>query len=169
MKKETGKAMKAQTNKDKSIEARLKVGCNLSTFTRDTITDKVNYKLKLTNLKEQAVFSNLCDITKPYWNSVEYPSVKALLKPLGVTNEYRLKHILEHFKELDLIKELKEDGYRRIYVNPKYFYKTSKLKVFVLKLFDCNYVEMDNKHKKNTKQTASIEKEKKGNIMNVGF
>lgn len=167
MEKDISHEMKKQINKDKSILGRIQVG-DISTFSRN-IEGIMNYKYKLPKLTEQAVFSNLCDMSRPYWNSLDYPSARALLKPLGISNEHRLRQLIKHFEKLDLIRIIQEDGIRRIYINPKYFYKSSKLKLYVLKIFNCVYSDIKDNDNKSTKSKVNRNPEDEGKVVNIPF
>lgn len=167
MKSEISCEMKKQINRDKSILGRIQIG-NISTFARDS-DGIMNYKNKLPKLTDQAVFSNLCDISIPYWNSVGYPSARALLKPLGISNEHRLRQLIRRFEKLNLIRIVQEDNARMIYINPNYFYKSSKLKLYVLKMFNCVYSDIKDSDNKSTKSKVNRKPEDESKISDIPF
>ena len=162
MEKELERVVQDEINRQKSISAYLKLDC-FCVLGRDKKTNILLYKLKLPTPSYQRLFINLCDLITSYdYNSFEFTTLKAIGVRIGETNGYRLKNLLKYFEELGMIKDITEKGYRRIYVNPSYYTKSMKLKIYTLKMFNCTYTE---KFYNGDKSKVSNEKEDPNNVL----
>lgn len=163
MEKDLEKATREEINRQKSISKYLKLDC-FCILGRDKETNMLLYKLKLPTASYQKLFINLCDLITSYdFNSLEFTSLDSIGVRIGETNRGRLRKVLNYFEDLGLIKDITENGYRRIYVNPKYYTKSLKLKLYTLNMFDCAYTEKFYTGSKN-KGKVNIEKEDPNNI-----
>lgn len=145
MEQDVERVAREEINRQKSISKYLQLDC-FCILGRDKETNMLLYKIKLPTPSYQRLFINLCDLVTSYdYNSLEFTSLDSVGVRIGETNRGRLRKMLNYFEELNMIKIIEDMGYRRIYINPTYYAKSIKLKLYTLKMFNCNYTDKLNK------------------------
>lgn len=108
----------------------------------DTKLNKASYKTLLPKLRDQAIFSNLCDMVEnSSWNSFQYANLMEICITIGESTTTRLSSTLKKFEQLGLLKREDFKHTKRIYINPTYYCCTTKIKDFTLNLFNCNDIK----------------------------
>ena len=121
-------------------------------------TKRSKYKEAIDKKEEQLLFTDLCDVMIPFWNSIKYDNLSDLATQLRVKGTCRLSTKIVNLEKIGMIK--RSNGY--LYVNPHYASKSSDIKNSTLEVFN---IEI----KQETKDIAVRSKTKKENISDLPF
>lgn len=88
----------------------------------------------LTDRNDRAIFMDLVELMKPFWNSIEYKSMKNLGEMIGINSRQYMSTIVNRFEKLNLVK--RSDKF--LYINYNYVTKCEDrlLRREVLELFE---------------------------------
>ena len=110
-------------------------------FQYDKKYGKLSYKALLSSLREQAIFSNLCDMVEnPSWCSFQYANLAEICDFVGESTATRMGKLLNKFENLGLIKKEDFKHTKRIYINPTYCCCSTRIKDYTLNLFNCSNI-----------------------------
>ena len=121
-------------------------------------TKRSKYKEAIDKKEEQLLFTDLCDIMIPFWNSIKYNSLNDLASQLNIKGTCRLSTKIVNLEKLSIIKRY--NGY--LYINPKYASKSSDIKNSTLEIFN---IEI----RRETKDIAVRSKAKPESIVELPF
>ena len=108
-----------------------------------------NGKSKLSNVltdrNDRAIFIDLVELMKPFWNSIEYSSIKNLGEMLDINSRQYMSTIINRFEKLNLVK--RHDKF--LYINYNYVTKCEDklLRQEVLDLFESDEPKKQDKPK----------------------
>ena len=108
-----------------------------------------NGKSKLSNIltdrNDRAIFMDLVELMKPFWNSIEYKSIKNLGEMIGINSRQYMSTIINRFEKLNIVK--RHDKF--LYINYNYVTKCEDrlLRKEVLELFESDEPKKQDKHK----------------------
>ena len=108
-----------------------------------------NGKSKLSNVltdrSDRAIFMDLVELMKPFWNSVDYISISKLGEQIGIKSRTYMSNTINKFERLNLVKRC--DNY--LYINYNYVTKCEDrlLRQEVLDLFEYDEPKKQDKHK----------------------
>ena len=99
----------------------------------------------LTDRSDRAIFMDLVELMKPFWNSVDYTSISKLGEQIGIKSRTYMSSTINKFERLNLVKRC--GNY--LYINYNYVTKCEDklLRQEVLDLFECNASKKQDKHK----------------------
>ena len=88
----------------------------------------------LTDRSDRAIFMDLVELMKPFWNSIDYKSMKNLGEMLGINSRQYMSTIINRFEKLSLVKRHN----KFLYINYNYVTKCEDrlLRKEVLELFE---------------------------------
>lgn len=88
----------------------------------------------LTDRNDRAIFMDLVELMKPFWNSIEYKSLKNLGEMIGINSRQYMSTIINRFEKLNLVKRY----HNFLYINYNYVTKCENklLRKEVLELFE---------------------------------
>ena len=95
-------------------------------------TKRSKYKEAIDKKEEQLLFTDLCDVMIPFWNSIKYDNLSDLATQLRVKGTCRLSTKIVNLEKIGMIK--RSNGY--LYVNPHYASKSSDIKNSTLEVFN---------------------------------
>lgn len=121
-------------------------------------TKRSKYKEAIDKKEEQLLFTDLCDVMIPFWNSIKYSNLNDLANQLGIKGTCRLSTKIVNLEKLNILK--RSNGY--LYINPHYASKSSDIKNSTLAIFN-----IEIKHE--TKDIAVRSTVKKENISDLPF
>ena len=58
----------------------------------------------LTDRNDRAIFMDLVEIMKPFWNSIDYKNMKTLGEMIGISSRQYMSTIINRFERLNLVK-----------------------------------------------------------------
>lgn len=89
---------------------------------------------KLTDRTEKAIFMELAELMRPFWNSIDYTSISKLGEQIGIKSRTYMNNTINKFERLNLVK--RHNNY--LYINYNYVTKCEDklLRQEVLDLFD---------------------------------
>lgn len=108
-----------------------------------------NGKSKLSNVltdrSDRAIFLDLVELMKPFWNSIEYKSMKNLGEMLDINSRQYMSTLINRFEKLSLVK--RHDKF--LYINYNYVTKCEDrlLRKEVLELFESDEPKKQDKPK----------------------
>lgn len=108
-----------------------------------------NGKSKLSNVltdrNDRAIFIDLVELMKPFWNSIEYISIKSLGEMIGINSRQYMSKIINRFEKLNLVKRHN----KFLYINYNYVTKCEdkSLRQEVLELFESDEPKKQDKPK----------------------
>lgn len=90
----------------------------------------------LTDRSDRAIFMDLVELMKPFWNSIDYKSMKNLGEMLDINSRQYMSTIINRFEKLNLVKRHN----KFLYINYNYVTKCEDkaLRQEVLDLFECD-------------------------------
>ena len=99
----------------------------------------------LTDRSDRAIFMDLVELMKPFWNSVEYISIKSLGEMLDINSRQYMSTIINRFEKLSLVKRHN----KFLYINYNYATKCEDrlLRKEVLELFESDEPKKQDKPK----------------------
>ena len=99
----------------------------------------------LTDRSDRAIFIDLVELMKPFWNSVEYKSMKNLGEMLDISSRQYMSTLINRFEKLNLVK--RHDKF--LYINYNYVTKCEDrlLRKEVLELFESDEPKKQDKPK----------------------
>ena len=102
----------------------LKLDSNGKTKLSNTLTDR----------NDKAIFMDLVELMKPFWNSIDYKNMKTLGEMIGISSRQYMSTIINRFEKLNLVK--RSDKF--LYINYNYVTKCEDrlLRREVLELFE---------------------------------
>lgn len=121
-------------------------------------TKRSKYKEAIDKKEEQLLFTDLCDVMIPFWNSIKYTGLKELAETLKLKSISKLSMKIVNLENSNIIKRY--NGY--LYINPHYASKSSDIKNSTLEVFNI-------KIKHETKDIAVRSVAKKENIIELPF
>lgn len=100
---------------------------------------------KLTDRTEKAIFMELAELMRPFWNSIDYTSISKLGEQIGIKSRTYMNNTITKFERLNLVKRC--DNY--LYINYNYVTKCEDklLRQEVLDLFTNEEPKQQVKHK----------------------
>ena len=100
---------------------------------------------KLTDRTEKAIFMELTEIMRPFWNSVDYTSISKLGEQIGIKSRTYMSNTINKFERLNLVKRC--NNY--LYINYNYVTKCDdkSLRQEVLDLFESDEPKKQVRHK----------------------
>ena len=108
-----------------------------------------NGKSKLSNVltdrSDRAIFMDLVELMKPFWNSIDYKSMKNLCEMIGINSRQYMSTIINRFEKLNLVKRHN----KFLYINYNYVTKCEDrlLRKEVLELFESDEPKKQDKPK----------------------
>ena len=99
----------------------------------------------LTDRSDRAIFMDLVELMKPFWNSIDYKSMKNLGEMLDINSRQYMSTIINRFEKLNLVK--RHDKF--LYINYNYVTKCEDrlLRKEVLELFESDEPKKQDKPK----------------------
>ena len=99
----------------------------------------------LTDRSDRAIFIDLVELMKPFWNSVEYKSMKNLGEMLDISSRQYMSTLINRFEKLNLVKRHN----KFLYINYNYVTKCEDrlLRKEVLELFESDEPKKQDKPK----------------------
>ena len=100
---------------------------------------------KLTDRTEKAIFIELAELMRPFWNSVDYTSISKLGEQIGIKSRTYMSSTINKFERLNLVKRC--GNY--LYINYNYVTKCEDklLRQEVLELFESDEPKKQDKPK----------------------
>lgn len=100
----------------------------------------------LTDRNDRAIFMELVELMKPFWNSIDYKSMKNLGEMIGINSRQYMSTIINRFEKLSLVKRCD----KFLYINYNYVTKCEDrlLRKEVLDIFENDEAKQQDKHKK---------------------
>ena len=100
---------------------------------------------KLTDRTEKAIFMELAELMRPFWNSVDYTSISKLGEQIGIKSRTYMSNTINKFERLNLVKRC--NNY--LYINYSYVTKCEDklLRQEILDLFECDEPKKQVRHK----------------------
>lgn len=100
----------------------------------------------LTDRNDRAIFMDLVELMKPFWNSIEYKNMKTLGEMIGINSRQYMSTIINRFEKLNLVKRCD----KFLYINYNYVTKCEDrlLRKEVLDIFESDEAKQQDKHKK---------------------
>ena len=100
---------------------------------------------KLTDRTEKAIFMELAELMRPFWNSVDYISISKLGEQIGIKSRTYMSNTINKFERLNLVKRC--NNY--LYINYNYVTKCEDklLRQEILDLFESDEPKNQVRHK----------------------
>ena len=100
---------------------------------------------KLTDRTEKAIFMELAELMRPFWNSVDYTSISKLGEQIGIKSRTYMSNTINRFERLNLV--IRCNNY--LYINYNYVTKCEDklLRQEVLDLFESDEPKKQDKPK----------------------
>lgn len=100
---------------------------------------------KLTDRTEKAIFMELTELMRPFWNSIDYTSISNLGEQIGIKSRTYMSNTINKFERLNLVKRC--NNY--LYINYNYVTKCEDklLRQEVLDLFESDEPKKQVRHK----------------------
>ena len=100
---------------------------------------------KLTDRAEKAIFMELAELMRPFWNSVDYTSISKLGEQIGIKSRTYMSNTINKFERLNLV--IRCNNY--LYINYNYVTKCEDklLRQEVLDLFESDEPKKQDKPK----------------------
>ena len=108
-----------------------------------------NGKSKLSNVltdrSDRAIFMDLVELMKPFWNSIDYTSISKLGEQIGIKSRQYMSTLINRFEKLSLVKRHN----KFLYINYNYVTKCDdkSLRQEVLDLFESDEPKLQDKPK----------------------
>ena len=99
----------------------------------------------LTDRSDRAIFMDLVELMKPFWNSIEYTSISKLGEQIGIKSRTYMSSTINKFERLNLVKRCGNC----LYINYNYVTKCEdkSLRQEVLELFESDEPKLQDKPK----------------------
>ena len=99
----------------------------------------------LTDRTEKAIFMELAELMRPFWNSVDYTSISKLGEQIGIKSRTYMSNTINRFERLNLV--IRCNNY--LYINYNYVTKCEDklLRQEVLDLFESDEPKKQVRHK----------------------
>ena len=100
---------------------------------------------KITDRAEKAIFMELAELMRPFWNSVDYTSISKLGEQIGIKSRTYMSNTINKFERLNLV--IRCNNY--LYINYNYVTKCEDklLRQEVLDLFESDEPKKQVRHK----------------------